>query len=46
MKLHSEISAALEDTREFIEANKLDMSSLRKMLPPLLEGKEKGLSFW
>jgi Fe-S oxidoreductase len=46
MKLHSEISAVLEDAREFIEANKLDMTSLREMLPPLLEGKDKGLSQW
>ncbi len=46
MKLHTEISAVLEDSREFIEANKLDMSSLREMLPPLLEGKDKGLSLW
>ena len=45
-KLHSEISAALEDCREFIEANGLDMSSLREMLPPMLEGKDKGLSLW
>ena len=35
-----------EDSREFIEANKLDMSSLREVLPPLMEGKDKGLSLW
>lgn len=46
MKLHSEISAVLEDCREFIEANNLDMSSLREMLPPLMEGKDKGISLW
>jgi len=46
MKLHTEISAVLEDSREFIEANKLDMTSLGEMLPPLLEGKDKGLSLW
>lgn len=46
IKLHSEISAVLEDCREFIEANNLDMSSLREMLPPLMEGKDEGLSLW
>ena len=46
MKLHTEISAVLEDSREFIEAHKLDMTSLREMLPALMEGKDKGLSLW
>jgi Fe-S oxidoreductase len=46
MKLHTELSAVLEDSQEFIEANNLDISALRELLPPLLEGKEKGLSAW
>lgn len=46
IKLHDELSAVLEDCSDFIEANGLDMSSLREMLPPLLEGKDKGISLW
>lgn len=46
MKLHTEINAVLEDCQEFIEANKLDMSSLREMLPALMAGKDEGNSIW
>ena len=46
IKLHAEISAAIEDSREFIEANKLDLKSLEAILPHLMAGKDEGLSLW
>ena len=46
IKLHTEISAAIEDSREFIEANGLDATSLEAMLPNLMAGKDEGLSLW
>ena len=46
IKLHAEISAAIEDSREFIEANGLDATSLEAMLPQLMAGKDEGLSLW
>jgi hypothetical protein len=46
IKLHNEISAILEDAKEFIEAHALDMSTLREVLPNLLVGKERGMSVW
>ena len=46
IKLRTEISAAIEDSREFIEANGLDATSLEAMLPDLMAGKDEGLSLW
>ncbi|MDE0174869.1 MAG: heterodisulfide reductase-related iron-sulfur binding cluster [Defluviicoccus sp.] len=46
IKLHKEIAAAIEDSREFIEANELDAASLETMLTELTPGKEQGLSLW
>ena len=46
IKLRTEISAAIEDSREFIEANGLDATSLEAMLPDLMAGKDAGLSLW
>lgn len=45
-KLHDNINAILADAKEFIEANNLDMSAIREILPHLLAGKERGLSVW
>ncbi len=45
-KLHADIDAILADAKEFIEANNLDMSAIREILPTLLAGKERGLSVW
>ncbi|MBI4629013.1 MAG: hypothetical protein HY729_09900, partial [Candidatus Rokubacteria bacterium] len=44
IKLHDEVSAALEDAREFIEAHGLDTTGLRELLSDLLRGKESGTS--
>ena len=46
MKLHTEISAVLEDSREFIDAHGLDMASIRATLPNLMAGKDAGTSVW
>lgn len=45
-KLHDDIDAILTDAREFIEANGIDVSAIRDILPRLLEGKDRGLSVW
>ena len=45
-KLHDDINAILADAKEFIEANNLDTSTIREILPNLLAGKERGLSVW
>lgn len=45
-KLHNDINAILADAKEFIEANNLDTSTIREILPNLLAGKERGLSVW
>ena len=41
-EIRTEISAAIEDSRGFIEANGLDPT----MLPDLMAGKDAGLSSW
>ncbi len=46
MKLHTEISAVLEDAREFMDMHKLDTSSVMQLLPDLMEGRERGVSVW
>lgn len=44
IKLHDEVSAALADAREFIEAHRLDTAGLQDLLAELLRGKESGTS--
>ncbi len=46
MKLHHEISAAIDDATDFIEKNNLDVEALKAALPELMAGKDEGLSLW
>jgi len=46
IKLHSEINAILEGSKEFLEAHGLETATLREVLPNLLAGKERGVSIW
>ena len=46
IKLRHEISAAIDDASEFIEANQLDVEALKAALPELMAGKDEGLSLW
>ena len=46
MKLHTEISAVIEDAHEFMEMHGLETSSVMQMLPDLMEGRERGVSLW
>ena len=46
MKLHTEISAVLEDSREFHRCAWIGHGSIRATLPDLMAGKDAGTSVW
>jgi Fe-S oxidoreductase len=46
MKLHTELSAVLEDAQDFMEMHGLDTSTVAQFLPDLMAGRERGTSVW